>query len=1164
MAVPPQGTRRPLEVRRFGPPEPLDVPLLRELAGRSYAWFLGSGLQTVLEESFPITFKVGRKAATLSYLGHTLSQAPHDPDTCRRLGLTYGQPLRVRFQLTQDEQTQEDTVELGLIPVPVEGTFIISGSSRVFIGQLVRVPGIRFFFEGPARAGPRYACSIWPQRGSRLTLSITEGGKLRAAVDRGKAVPGLALLRAVDPQYAGDAALLRAFYPTTTLPLDPSAPDQLLRRILADFATAGKEDGRNLPQRGEALTRQGIAQLAAAGVREVVLLEEKDPDRLIISSLEEERAAARKQSWSARHRGCSGKTAEAAGKIKRKLVEAEGYDLGAEGRRRLNEALGHGVPAETTTLDARDCLLAIKRLLELRAGRAEVEDHIADRRVRAVGEFAADSLRRALRELRRKLQEEPRSTRESKRRRQAEDKEADPDAEPAKETRISFQPKGLTPRDLIPDRLVPGFLAHLFGSSALSQVADQTNPLAQLTHERRLSLMGPAGLSRQQASQMVLDLDVLQYGRLCPVETAEGANMGLLCTLSLFARVGEGGFLEAPYRPVRQRQVNTDPAAVVWLTAEQEARAWIACADTPLDGQNRLRPERVLGRRGGTFAEVEAGRIEYIDTSPRQLVGLSAGLIPFLEHDDAMRALMGSNMQRQAVPLLAPRPPRVATGLEKEAAAQSGMAVRARSAGTVSYVDAQRIRVRVGPDRHDEYPLSKFAPLNGKICLNHKPVVRVSQVVAEGEVLADGPAMSGGQLALGRDVLVAFVCWEGYNFEDGIVISQRLVRQDLFTSLHITEFEAEARAWTKDRREAFTPSPPGAPQRDRARLDKNGIVTVGAFVRPGDVLVGKVTPTEKRALSPVEKLRTAAHAVQSQDAVQAAKGPREHWAPKNDSLQAPEGLEGVVIETRLYQGRDGLPEGVEQKAKVFVVSKRPIKVGDKMSGRHGNKGVVACILPVEDMPFLADGTPVDVVLNPLGVPSRLNVGQILETLLGWAAQKLGFQAVTPVFTGASEDDVRQVLKEAGLTEGVDLYDGRTGERLAQPVTVGSMYMLKLRHLVDDKIHARSTGSYSLISQQPLGGRSRGGGQRLGEMEVWALEANGAAEILQELMTVKADDVEGRRKLYEALLEGRDQVDAGTPASFEVLRSELRGLALDLRWEEGPPAPIPDSPPLEGP
>ncbi|MGA1617969.1 MAG: DNA-directed RNA polymerase subunit beta, partial [Pirellulales bacterium] len=902
-----------------------------------------------------------------------------------------------------------------------------------------------------------------------------------------------------------------------------------------------------------------------------------------------------------------------------KFKDTNRYRLGRVGRFRINRKLGLSVPETEMTLRADDLVAAIRYILELMDSdneSVEVDDidHLGNRRLRTIDELASDELRKGFLKLRRTVQE-----------------------------RMSLKDVAeMTPRSLINPKSISAAIEYFFGRGELSQVVDQTNPLSMLTHERRLSALGPGGLNRKRAGFEVRDVHISHYGRICPIETPEGTNIGLISSLAIYSGVDSYGFLVTPYRKVSKGKLLDD---VVWLRADEEHEAYLAPADAPVtDG--KVHGETIVARHRGDFVLVPADKIEYIDVAPSQMVGVSAGLIPFLEHDDANRALMGSNMQRQAVPLLVAEPPIVATGMERDVATNSGLLVRAARKGTVTYVDAETIEI----NGSDIYKLRKYVGLNERTCQNQKPIVQLGQKVEKGEVIADGAATHKGELALGRNVLVGFMAWDGFNFEDAIIISEELVEADVYTSIHIEEYDIEIRD-TKLGREEFTRDIPNVGERALHNLDEGGIVRIGTYVRPGDILVGKVSPKSKTELTPEEKLLHAIFGRAGEDV-------------KNDSLEVPSGVEGIVIATekfarqmslseeerRDFQKRvkdaetegnlliaeafgglvaeiekvlqkplaaaDGSPlvrnqdhkvvaeraavfnleeldirspqrksdieklyktlwpaveeaidakerrlnsmkrgdelrPGVLQMVKVYVAAKRVISVGDKMAGRHGNKGVIAKILPKEDMPFLADGTPVQIMLNPLGVPSRMNVGQILETHLGWAGKMLGFQAVTPVFDGASEEEINQMLADAGLPPHgkAQLFDGRTGEPLEQETTVGYIYMLKLHHLVDDKVHARSTGPYSLITQQPLGGKARFGGQRFGEMEVWALEAYGAAYILQELLTVKSDDVEGRTKIYESMVKGENTLEAGTPASFDVLTNEIRGLALNMQLEK---------------
>ena len=902
-----------------------------------------------------------------------------------------------------------------------------------------------------------------------------------------------------------------------------------------------------------------------------------------------------------------------------KFFDANRYRLGRVGRFRLNRKLGTEVPESEMTLKADDLIASIKYMINLydpdSGAQFDDIDHLGNRRLRTIDELACEELRKGFLKLRRTVQERMSL------------KEADE----------------MSPRSLVNPKSISAAIEYFFGRGELSQVVDQTNPLSQLTHERRLSALGPGGLNRKRAGVDVRDVHISHYGRICPIETPEGTNIGLISSLAIYAGVDEYGFLITPYRKIAKGKL-TDQ--VEWLRADQEGNVYICPADTEVKGGALVSGPNMIARYRADFEIVQPEEVEYMDIAPSQMVGVSAGLIPFLEHDDANRALMGSNMQRQAVPLLVTEPPIVGTGLEREVAKNSAMVVRARRAGKVTYCDA--LRIDIGPDT---YPMQKYQGLNERTCLNQHPIVNIGDKVEKGQIIADGAATYMGELALGRNVLVGFMSFDGYNYEDAIIISEELVRADTYTSIHIEDFDVEIRE-TKLGREEFTRDIPNVSEKALRNLDESGIVQVGTYVRPGDILVGKVSPKSKTELTPEEKLLHAIFGRAGEDV-------------KNDSLEVPSGIEGIVIDTQKFSRRmslsdderkvfekqlkdietegnthiaatfasfveeaekalgtklkddDGSPlsggqdpkyiaehaqtfnlsrlmnklddkhhselrkvhkqfwpaveeaiddrdrklnsmkrgdelrSGVLQMVKVYIATKRVISVGDKMAGRHGNKGVISKVLPIEDMPILPDGTPLQILLNPLGVPSRMNVGQILETHLGWAGAKLGFQSITPVFDGATESVINDCLAEAGLPKHgkVRLVDGRTGQPMEQETTVGYIYMLKLHHLVDDKVHARSTGPYSLITQQPLGGKARFGGQRFGEMEVWALEAYGAAYILQELLTVKSDDVEGRTKIYESMVKGENTLEAGTPASFDVLTNEIRGLGLNMRLEK---------------
>jgi DNA-directed RNA polymerase subunit beta len=1228
MPIPAQRTIIPDVVRNFGRfGDAIDVPTLTEVQTRSYDRFLQvdtapekrtpTGLEGVLQEIFPI--ESYDKTLSLQYIKYELGKPRYGPDECRQLRLTYGRPFRVWLRLNK-EQPVEEEVYLGDMPIMIGGgEFIINGAERVVVSQLHRSPGVDFVVETEASERKLHSCRIIPERGSWIEINVTKKDTLGVRIDQSGKFSAMTLLRAMDPAYSTEADILRAFYPTEDVRVSPATRVKI-EGALAVGDIIDPETGEVYLESGETITKEIMDRILTSTLKEVsILTKVKDP--LILASLNEDPTSTHEEAllkiYQRLRPGNPPQLEKAQELFREKFQDPNRYRLGKVGRFRINRKFNQDIPETEMTLRSLDYLNAIRYILNLRAGEGHVDDidHLGNRRLRTIDELATDELRKGFLKLRRTVQE-----------------------------RMSIRDQqDMTPRTLINPKSVSAAIEYFFGRGELSQVVDQTNPLAQLTHERRLSALGPGGLNRKRAGFEVRDVHISHYGRICPIETPEGTNIGLISSLSIYAGVDEYGFLITPYRKINKRKLTSEHS---WLRADEESLAYLAPADTPSDGQ-KITHDRVIARYGGDFGYVSADQVQYIDISPKQMVGVSAGLIPFLEHDDANRALMGSNMQRQAVPLLVTEPPIVATGLEKDVAANSGMVVRAEKAGAITYVDAERIKVD-----EREYRLRKFVGLNERTCLNQKPIVKLGQRVKKNQVIADGAATKQAELALGRNVLVAFMAWDGYNFEDAIIISEKLVKEDTYTSIHIEEFEIEIRE-TKLGKEEFTRDIPNVSPKALANLDEHGIVRVGTFVTPGDILVGKVSPKSKSELTPEEKLLHAIFGRAGEDV-------------KNDSLDVPSGVEGIVIGTQRFSRRasmseeerkaldkeqkelenrynrmiadqfrvmigeiagvldkrelkdsatgrtlagdkddrsvveqatafrldhldirspdrlkqsqdsyerhreritflldekehklnslkrgDELQSGVQQMVKVYVATKRQVSVGDKMAGRHGNKGVISKILPEEDMPFLADGTPVDILLNPLGVPSRMNVGQILETHLGWAAQRLGFKAITPVFDGASEPELRKCLKEAGIPESgkTYLYDGRTGERFEQPVTVGYIYMLKLHHLVDDKVHARATGPYSLITQQPLGGKARFGGQRFGEMEVWALEAYGAAYILQELLTVKSDDVEGRTKIYESMVKGENTLEAGTPASFDVLTNEIRGLGLNMQLEK---------------
>lgn len=1255
MPTPAVRIKRPEQERNFGRfGDAVEVPTLTDVQVRSYERFLQLditvekrqpvGLEGVLREIFPIeSYPSHDKKLSLEFIKYELGKPRYTPDECRQLRLTYGRPFRVWLRLNK-EQPVEEEVYLGDMPIMIGGgEFIINGAERVVVSQLHRSPGVDYVVETEASERRLHSCRIIPERGSWIEINVTKKETLGVRIDQSGKFSAMTLLRAMDPAYSSDDAILRAFHPDIVqdISVTPAHRDAL-EGMIAVGDVIDPETGEVYVETTNALTKEAIDKIYASSLKSVAVMLSKDEhgkpvEQVILASLKEDPTNTHEEAllriYQRLRPGNPPQLEKAKDLFREKFQDPNRYRLGKVGRFRINRKFNQDVPESEMTLRAIDYLNAIRYVLDLRKGHGHVDDidHLGNRRLRTIDELAADELRKGFLKLRRTVQE-----------------------------RMSIRDQqDMTPRSLINPKSISAAIEYFFGRGELSQVVDQTNPLAQLTHERRLSALGPGGLNRKRAGFEVRDVHISHYGRICPIETPEGTNIGLISSLSVYAGVDEYGFLITPYRKIHKGKLTTE---VFRLRADEESQAYLAPADAPTDG-HKLTTDRVIARFGGDFKFVPAEQVQYIDISPKQMVGVSAGLIPFLEHDDANRALMGSNMQRQAVPLLVTEPALVSTGLEKEVAKHSGMVVKAEKEGYILFVDAERILI--GPDKlkdetngtarleaarsqpmAQEYVLRKFVGLNERTCLNQKPIVKIDQRVKKGQILADGAATHQGELSLGRNVLVAFMSWDGYNFEDAIIISEKLVKEDTYTSIHIEEFEIEIRE-TKLGKEEFTRDIPNVSPKALSNLDDNGIVRVGTFVVPGDILVGKVSPKSKSELTPEEKLLHAIFGRAGEDV-------------KNDSLEVPSGVEGIVIDAHRFSRRasmtederkgfdkeqkeienkwnkqiadqfrqftnelqtvldkrelkhllgekddraladaaaifkidsldlrtpektkqvkgvweryrerlqflldekerrlnslkrgDELPSGVQQMVKVYVATKRVISVGDKMAGRHGNKGVISKVLPEEDMPFLEDGSGVDILLNPLGVPSRMNVGQILETHLGYAAARLGFKAVTPVFDGATEDEIRSCLKEAGVAESGKsyLYDGRTGERFEQPVTVGYIYMLKLHHLVDDKVHARATGPYSLITQQPLGGKARFGGQRFGEMEVWALEAYGAAYVLQELLTVKSDDVEGRTKIYESMVKGENTLEAGTPASFDVLTNEIRGLALNMQLEK---------------
>jgi DNA-directed RNA polymerase subunit beta len=1043
---------------------------------RSYEWFLREGLREVFQDVSPIQDFTGN--LVLEFLDYTLGEPKYSVTECKDRDVTYAAPLRVRVRLINKEtgEVKEQEVFMGDFPLMTEkGTFIINGAERVIVSQLVRSPGV-YFSEQVDPTDPTgkriYLATIIPNRGAWLEFETDVNDIIWVRVDRTRKVPATVLLKAFG--YGSNGLILELFH-----------HDRIIQETLA-------RDNTDSPD--EALVE--IYKRLRPG-------EPPTPEsaRALVESL---------------------------------FFDPKRYDLGNVGRYKLFKRLNHGVlyrypdgdqgPREwdrhlkaevpvrrefIRVLTKEDVLATVGYLIKLIRGEGRIDDidHLGNRRLRSVGELLQNQFRIGLARMERVVRE-----------------------------RMTIQDVDvITPQVLINIRPVVAAIKEFFGSSQLSQFMDQTNPLAELTHKRRLSALGPGGLSRERAGFEVRDVHHSHYGRICPIETPEGPNIGLIGSLGCYARVNEFGFIETPYRKVdKERGVVTDE--IVYLPADEEEEYVIAQANVKLDDQGRFLEPRVNARYRGEIIMVTPDRVDLVDVSPKQVFSVATSLIPFLEHDDANRALMGANMQRQAVPLIKTEAPYVGTGIEFKAAQDSGVVVLAQRDGTVEKVTANEITIREDDGQVRVYKLIKFGRSNQGTCINQKPIVRKGQRVTAGQVIADGPSTDQGELALGRNVLVAFLPWEGYNYEDAILISERLVKEDYFTSIHIEEYECEARD-TKLGPEEITRDIPNVGEEVLKDLDERGIIRVGAEVRPGDILVGKVTPKGETELTAEERLLRAIFGEKAREV-------------RDTSLRVPHGESGKVVDVKVFSREKGdeLPPGVNQLVRVYVAQKRKISEGDKMAGRHGNKGVIARILPEEDMPFLPDGTPVDIVLNPLGVPSRMNIGQVLEAHLGWAAHTLGIHVACPVFDGATERDITETLARAGLpTHGkLTIYDGRTGQPFDSPIAVGYLYMLKLAHLVDDKIHARSTGPYSLVTQQPLGGKAQFGGQRFGEMEVWALEAYGAAYTLQEILTVKSDDVVGRVRTYEAIVKGENVPEPGVPESFKVLIKELQSLGLDVK------------------
>lgn len=1217
------------------------------------------GLYKVFAENFPISDS--RNIFVLEFLDYFVDPPRYDIRECIERGLTYSVPLKAKLKLSCNDEEHEDfetivqDVYLGTIPyMTPKGTFVINGAERVIVSQLHRSPGVFFGQSRHTNGTKLYSARVIPFKGSWIEFATDVNNVMYAYIDRKKKFPVTTLLRAIG--FDSDKHILELFDLADEVKVTKSGLKKLIgRRLAARVLNKWTEDfvdedtgevvsiDRNeiILERETILEESHIEMIIEAGVKSIILAKEDESNNadysIIYNTLQKDTSNSEKEAVEHIYRQL--RNAEppdeetARGIIDRLFFSDKRYDLGDVGRYRINRKLKLATPADTKVLTREDIIAIVKYLINLINSKAEVDDidHLSNRRVRTVGEQLYAQFGVGLARMARTIRE-----------------------------RMNIRDNEVfTPTDLINARTLSSVINSFFGTNQLSQFMDQTNPLAEITHKRRLSALGPGGLSRERAGFEVRDVHYTHYGRLCTIETPEGPNIGLISSLSVHAKINNLGFIETPYRIVRDGKVVVDEP-VVYLSAEDEDDKTIAQANAIYDDKGNFIDPKVKARYEGDFPIIEPELLDYMDVSPNQITSIAASLIPFLEHDDANRALMGSNMQRQAVPLLRPQAPIVGTGLEGRVARDSRTLINAETGGTVEYVDAEEIHIRYDRNDNDRlvsfgddvqvYHLTKFKKTNQNTCINLKPIVRKGQRVEKGQVLCEGYATEDGELALGRNLKVAFMPWQGYNFEDAIVISERVVSQDLFTSLHIEEFELEVRD-TKRGEEELTSDIPNVSEEATKDLDENGIIRVGAEVGEGDILIGKITPKGESDPSPEEKLLRAIFGDKAGDV-------------KDASLKTPPSIKGVVIDTKLFsrakkmakeverkaldkletthdrnlkslkerlveklftivngktsQGiynvykellvakgakftqkilieleytnvnpsgwttdeekndlikralhhysikvneelgafkrdkfaisvGDELPSGIVQMAKVYVAKKRKLKVGDKMAGRHGNKGIIARIVRDEDMPFLEDGTPVDIVLNPLGVPSRMNLGQIYETVLGWAGEKLGMKFATPIFDGAEMDQVEEWVHNAGLPKSgrTYLYNGLTGDRFDQPTTVGIIYMLKLGHMVDDKMHARSIGPYSLITQQPLGGKAQFGGQRFGEMEVWALEAFGASNILQEILTVKSDDVVGRAKTYEAIVKGNNLPTPSVPESFNVLVHELRGLGLDI-------------------
>ena len=1134
----------------------IEMPNLIQVQKDSYNWFIEEGLGEVLRDVSPIVDYSGN--LVLEFLDYYMEEkTKYTLEEAKERDATYSTRLHVKVRLINREtgEIKEQEIYLGDFPLMTDsGTFVINGAERVVVSQLVRSPGCYYAQDFDSKTGRRiYTSTVMPIRGAWIEYETDGNDVFWARVDRTRKIPVTTLLRALgivtdeqitelfgeenkiketlakDPIKTQEEALVEIYKKLRPGELPTAdAARNLFNGLFFDdrrydLAKVGRykfnkklslasriegriayndiidpETGEVLAEKDSSISEDTAIAIQNSGINVVDVKVDDKPVRIIGNGTVNIHSILPNVNLSDLH------IKEMVNYIVLKSIidTTDEKDLHDVIKERLDELIPKHVTNE-------DIISSISYLLNLEHGLGNVDDidHLGNRRIRCVGELLQNQFRIGLTRLERVVRE-----------------------------RMTIQDLDIvTPQSLINTKPITSSIREFFGSSQLSQFMDQTNPLSELTHKRRISALGPGGLSRERAGFEVRDIHYTHYGRLCPVESPEGPNIGLISALSTFAVINEYGFVETPYRKIDPKTHKiTDE--VVYMAADEEDGCVIAQATEPMTKDGRFKNKMVRVRYLDEVTEVEPDRVDYVDVSPKQLVSVGAAMIPFLEHDDANRALMGANMQRQAVPLMITDSPIVGTGIEYKAAKDSGITVLAKHDGVVERVTGDEIIIKTKSGEKDTYRLRKFKRTNGGTCINQHPIVVKGEKVKARDVIADGPSTQNGEMALGKNVLIAFTTWEGYNYEDAILLSERLVKEDVYTSIHIEEYDCECRD-TKLGAEEITRDIPNIGEENLKDLDENGIIRIGAEVRPGDILVGKVTPKGETELSAEERLLRAIFGEKAREV-------------RDTSLRVPHGEAGTIVDVKVYNrdNSDELGPGVNEVIRVYIAQKRKISVGDKMAGRHGNKGVISRILPVEDMPFMPDGTPVDVVLNPLGVPSRMNLGQVLEVHLGAAARLLGIKVATPVFDGATEEDIVELLKQSGLSEDgkTILYDGRTGEPFDKPITVGVMYMLKLHHLVDDKIHARSTGPYSLVTQQPLGGKAQFGGQRFGEMEVWALEAYGAAYTLQEILTIKSDDVVGRVKTYEAIVKGENVPEPGVPESFKVLVKELQSLGLDVR------------------